>query len=198
MKKLAANKAEEHIDDDHEEAKGEEERRVAEDLRHGRRHADDEEKEVNKIGADFLGSADRGDLFIAERGDEHGYERDPYVFAAEKGVEHMKEPVFRRNKARQGRADVFGQGHDDGGIHDVDGNVAQGNILAAPVRRREGLAFVGAAALFYGVDMGVRKVFPEKGVADAAQQDEKINSHVEVVGDDSRRNEASVGLKHVG
>lgn len=195
---LAADKTKQHIDDDHEEAEGKEQGRVAQDFRYRRRHADDKEKEVDEIGADFLGAADRGHLFVKEGSDEHGNKGNPHVLAAEKGICHVEKPVVRRNDGRQGRAHPLGQGDDDGCIHDVYGDVPQGNVLAAPIGGGQRLAFIGLPALLYGVDMGMGKIAAEKGVAYASQQDEEVNGHGEIIRYDRRGHQRAVGLEGVG
>ena len=158
---LAADKAKQHVDDDHEEAEGKEQRRVAQDFRYRCRHADDKEKEVDEIGTDFLGAADRSHLFVEEGSDDHGNKGNPHVFAAEKGIRHVEKPVVRRNDGGQGGTDPLGQGHDNSRIHDIHCDVPQGNILAAPIGGGQRLAFIGTPALLYRVDMGMGKMAAE-------------------------------------
>ena len=137
-------------------------------------------------------------LFFKKTGKDNGQQCNPDVLTAEEGAAHLrKHPTVRRNQRRKGTADEFRDGHDNNTIGNAHGDVAEGDILAPPVRRCEGLSLCRHALFLNLVNQGMLIETACESIARDTEQDQKVDRHVEVVRNDSRRDERPADLERI-
>ena len=151
LEQLAKNKADQHVDDDHDRTEHKEQRRFAQNLWDRRWHADDEKEEIDQIGADLLRAGCFLNLLGENRRHDHGDGRHDQIFVAEESVDHFQHSVTRRNDICQKTSDDLRHPHDDGADRHIHSNVAQRDWLAVPVRRRQRFRFVADADIFHQI-----------------------------------------------
>ena len=195
---LSADEAEEHVDDDHQEAEDEKQRCLLDDERDGCRHTDDEEEQVDEVGAQLLRTMHSLRLFRKNGGEQHRNGRDPYILAAEEGVQHVEEPVTGWDRRREHAGDELRDRHDDDGEGEVDCDITKRDLLPAPVLRRQGFALLGICAIREDmVDVRVRIVLPEPCIARKRDEDHEVDRHVEIIGDGRRGNQGLVHMEGI-
>ena len=126
-------------------------------------------------------------LFRKDGGEQHRDGRDPYILAAEEGVQHVEEPVTGWDRRREHACDELRDRHDDDGEREVNRDITKGDLLPSPVLRRQCLAFLGICTVCEDmVDVRVRIVLPEPCIARKCDEDHEVDRHVEIIGDGCR------------
>ena len=196
---LTADEAEEHVDDHHQEAEDKKQRCLLDDERDRRRHSDDEEEQVDEVGPQLLRTVHGLRLFRKNGGEQHRDGRDPYILAAEEGVQHVEEPVSSRDRCREYTGDGLRNRHDDDREGEIDRDITKRNLLPTPVLRRQGLALLGVCTVREDViDVRMRIVLPKPCAACKRDEDHEVDRHIQIIGDGRRRNQGLVHMEGVG
>lgn len=195
---LTADEAEEHVDDHHQEAEDEKQRCLLDDEWDRCRHTDDEEEQVDEVGPQLLRAMHGLRLFRKNGGKQHRDGRDPYILAAEEGVQHVEEPVAGRNRCREHTGDGLRNRHDDDREGEVDRDITKRNLLPSPVLRRQGLALLGVCTMREDViDVRMRIVLPKPCTACKRDEDHEVDRHVQIIGDGRRGNQGLVHMEGI-
>lgn len=183
-----AGEAEEHVHHHHQEGQHQEQGRFRENGVDIGRDADDEQEQIDQIGADLLGAVE----LLHRAGEEgSGYDReggDPHVLAAQEFAYEVQEALLEviyhavhREGAEQS-GDQVGDPHHHHGESNIHGHVLQGDVLAAPEGGGLGLGVLPAGgALLHFIDMGMGEAAAEEAHSGKGDEDEEIEGHQEVI-----------------
>src|SRR5699024_3790786 len=129
LEELGGAEAEQHVHNDHDQAQHQQQRGLGDHGVDVGGNADDEQEQIDELGADLLGAVELGGRPLKEGGHDHGDGGDPHILAAQELADKVLNNLHRcpgyalHSQGAEDISDHGGNPHHSDGIGQVHGDI---------------------------------------------------------------------------